>query len=185
MYLCHWHFVAGCSKIRSTASAAALGIPCQSMLLSFSRCRCRCHATAALLLLLLLLLPPSTEVYPMRTFSSYTPIDTVRCPGARTAPLNADITSDSMLRLNWLLNNFYNQQLGLTTSCTLPQDVPSGWYQSTQGTLAGTYGPITNVEMQAAVWVLTGVYAAGCGQVYNGRCIMAAECIVLRGAVPA
>lgn len=94
----------------------------------------------------------------MRTFSSYTDVTTMRCPGARIAPLNANITQDTLRRLNWLLNTYYNQQLGALTTCTLPQQVPGGWYQSGSTTPAGTYGPITNVDMQAAVWVLTGAH---------------------------
>lgn len=34
--------------------------------------------------------------------------------------------------------------------------VLAGWYQSVSGTAPGTYGPISKVDMQAAVWTLTG-----------------------------
>jgi hypothetical protein len=93
----------------------------------------------------------------MRTYSSFADPSTIRCPGARAPPLNPNITSDTLRRLNWLLNSYYNpQRTPAVTTCTLAQNVTAGWYQSLVGTAAGTYGPITNVDMQAAVWVLTG-----------------------------
>jgi hypothetical protein len=59
-----------------------------------------------------------------------------------------------------MLNNYYNSQLSLPTSCTLTTDVAAGQYwPNSPATPAGTYSTITAQEMQAAVWVVTGVHS--------------------------
>lgn len=98
------------------------------------------------------------EIITMATFSSYVDVNTIKCPGASSSPLNSTITNEIMRRLNWLLNNFYNPQQGLPSTCTVPDNVsiPEGVYQNDYPTGPGPYDPITKEDMQAAVWVVTG-----------------------------
>lgn len=96
----------------------------------------------------------------MVAFSSYTDVSTIKCPGSTQPALRPSITNQIMRQVNWLLNNYYNQQQNLPKTCTVPAGVtiPAGMYQNTDPTGPGTY-PISKYDMQAAVWTLTGVYA--------------------------
>lgn len=104
----------------------------------------------------------------MYTFSSYTNVSEVRCPGAPDPALLAVATNERLRQINWLLNSYYNPQLGLyDTPCVLPETVGVGWYQNSAPTYPGTYGVppnhINKNDMQAALWYLTG----GC---HRGMC---------------
>jgi hypothetical protein len=97
--------------------------------------------------------------YTVAAFSSYTsPLSNIRCPGQRSSPLAAGVTPDSLRRLNWMLNNYYNPAVGGSPTCTIPVDLPEGWQQSSTATTAGTF-TITAQDMQTAVWTLTGEQA--------------------------
>lgn len=108
----------------------------------------------------------------MFTFSSYTDVLEIKCPGATESVMLVD--NARLRRVNWLLNSFYNPQLGLQDrTCQLPVGVPAGTFQNTQPTPAGTYGlppsRITKDDMQAAMWYLTGEHGSsrqwkGCPQ---------------------
>lgn len=56
-----------------------------------------------------------------------------------------------------MLNYYYNPRLQGSTMCTLTEGVAEDQYTvGSPATPAGTYGPITREDMQAAVWVVTG-----------------------------
>jgi len=96
------------------------------------------------------------DPYEMFMFSSFTPLDQIKCPGAATSPLNPAITPDTIRRLNWMINTWYNPAQGINPSCTLPDTVRQGTFQSRTTTRPGTYRPANKWDMQAAVWALTG-----------------------------
>lgn len=91
------------------------------------------------------------------TFSSYDPPDTMKCPGSSSSPLRDRINqfTDTLPKLNWLLNTYSPRGQGFAPFCTLDTDLPPD-VEEPQNMAAGTYGPITGVDMQAAVWSLTG-----------------------------
>lgn len=92
------------------------------------------------------------------TFSSYADVSIMRCPG-KGSQLRPQITNERLRRLNWLLNNYFNSQLALPTSCTLTTGVAANQYwANSPATPAGTYSTISREEMQAAVWVVTGAH---------------------------
>lgn len=109
-------------------------------------CVCVCAAFAA-----------PAAVYNVSTFSSYDPTETMLCPGSSTSSLRPSVTqfNDSLVKVNWLLNTYFQRGQGFAPSCTLDTDLPPDDFEP-QDTWAGTYGPITDLEMQAAVWSLTG-----------------------------
>lgn len=82
-----------------------------------------------------LLLLYTTATYHAQTLSSYTDVSNIKCPHDTSSPLNPAITNNILRRVNWLLNNYYNPQLGVTNSCS---------------------GPVNGDDMQAAIWALTG-----------------------------
>ncbi len=85
----------------------------------------------------------------------------MKCPGSSVSPLPAIVTNERLRRINWLLNHYYNSQLGLSTKCNLPQEVPPNSYDNAVGTPAGSYSPIDKYDMQAAMWYLTGRNGSG------------------------
>lgn len=123
-------------------------------------------ATAAVAACFLSLLHHSAAPYNMVTFSSYTDVSAVRCPdtaAGSVSPLNPAITNDILVRVNWLLNTFYNPQLSLSTTCTVPAGVTTPGYAGGRPTPAGTYSGITKQDMQSAVWTMTGALGCSCG----------------------
>lgn len=121
------------------------------------------HTASACLRTLLL---AHTEYYNVSTFSSYTPVNQMKCPGARTSPLNPNITDDIMRRLNWMINTYFNPQVGVApAACTLPPSagiLQAGvFYDSLVDTPpdpdTDTFGPPSGFDMQSAVWALTGL----------------------------
>jgi hypothetical protein len=125
----------------------------ESQLDVFKRLRCACSY------LLCNVWCAPVEANTVLTFSSYADVSIMKCPG-QGSQLRPQITNERLRRLNWMLNNYYNSQLSLPTSCTLTTDVAAGQYwPNSPATPAGTYSTITAQEMQAAVWVVTGVHS--------------------------
>jgi hypothetical protein len=92
-------------------------------------------------------------------FSSYADVSIMKCPG-KASVLPPQITNERLRRLNWMLNNYFNSQLSLPTSCNLTTAVDAGQYwPGSPATPANTYSTITRDEMQAAVWVITGAHS--------------------------
>jgi hypothetical protein len=90
--------------------------------------------------------------------STYSDWSAAKCPGATGSALNPSLTQDSLNRLNWLLNNYYSPITREPKVCILSQEIPQNQYFAhfdQRSTLPGTYS-ITGLDMQAAVWTLTG-----------------------------
>lgn len=80
----------------------------------------------------------------------------MKCPGANSSALNPAITADSMRRVNWVINTYFNPTNGINPVCHLPFTVPVGKYQSRVSTPPGIYRAATSADMQAVIWTLTG-----------------------------
>jgi hypothetical protein len=100
-------------------------------------------------------IPPAVD-YNVSAFSSYSDISKMMCDGMWKTPMDPYFTPDIMRRLNWMLNTYYNPGVGGQANCTLTGTVSPPFAQSKNGTNPGTYGPIRAVDMQSAVWTLTG-----------------------------
>jgi len=97
--------------------------------------------------------------YDAVTYSSFSLVSNMRCPGASTTPLNPAITNTRLRRLNWLINTYFNPMAGINPTCTLPASAGTllqGYFQSETATQPGTYGPATAADIQAAVWAMAG-----------------------------
>lgn len=94
--------------------------------------------------------------YNAETFSTLDPVSSMKCPGASTSPLPDVVTNERLRRINWLLNNYYNPLLGLSTSCYLPVEVAANTYENAVRTAPGWYSPVDKNDMQSAMWYLTG-----------------------------
>jgi hypothetical protein len=97
--------------------------------------------------------------YNVASFSSYSAIADMKCPDApanSSTPLNPNITSTTLRRLNWLVNTYYDPSIGVNETCVLNGSVAAGEYQSLNATVAGVYGLPSSNDMQAAVWTITG-----------------------------
>lgn len=92
----------------------------------------------------------------MVAYSSLSAVTDMKCPGAVTTALNPGVTSDSLNRVNWLLNTYYNPLAGINPQCFLPVPVPAGSYQSRTSTTQGLKNPATKEDVQRAVWTLLG-----------------------------
>jgi hypothetical protein len=118
---------------------------------------CICVACLLISLACSSLLPPA-EVNDVMAVSTYSNWSTAKCPGATDSALNPSLTQDSFNRLNWLLNNFYSPLTRGPTICVLNQTIAQNQYFAhfdQRATPPGTYN-ITGLDMQAAVWTLTG-----------------------------
>jgi hypothetical protein len=94
--------------------------------------------------------------YNVSAFSSYSDISEMMCPGMWKTPMDPYFTPNIMRRLNWMLNTYYNPGVDGAVNCTLTGTVSPPFAQSKVTTVPGTYGPIRGVDMQSAVWTLTG-----------------------------
>lgn len=94
--------------------------------------------------------------YNAETFSTLDPVSSMKCPSASTSPLPDVVTNERLRRINWLLNNYYNPLLGLSTSCYLPVEVAANTYENAVRTAPGWYSPVDKNDMQSAMWYLTG-----------------------------
>jgi hypothetical protein len=92
----------------------------------------------------------------MVAFSSLGAVSDMKCPGAAVTALNPGVTSDSLSRVNWLLNTYYNPVAGVNLQCFLPVPVPAGSYQSQTSTAQGLKSAATKEDVQQAVWTLLG-----------------------------
>lgn len=101
------------------------------------------------------------EEYTVSAFSSFDDVANMKCPNKTSGPLVAGVDALNLLRVNWLINTYtLQQQQGFAPSCTLDSAVLGDWYQAPgKNTPAGTYGPITSHDMQAAIWTITGTTA--------------------------
>lgn len=80
----------------------------------------------------------------------------MRCPGQSESAVNPALNATRFRQMNWLLNTYFNPQAGINPTCTLPVDIPQFYFQSETATPAGTYGPATSADVQAAMWSLAG-----------------------------
>ena len=89
-------------------------------------------------------------------YSSYTPVREMTCPDAERTPLGHHITNNMLRRINWLVNTYYNPSIGVNRTCVLKEKVPAGKYQNKAATKPGNYGHASRLDVQAAVWAMSG-----------------------------
>jgi hypothetical protein len=120
---------------------------------------CRCHGSDDHNILQTTVLLLFAEKYTVSAYSSYDNVANMKCPNGASSPLLAGVDALNLLRVNWLINSYtLPEQQGFSPSCTMDADVSGAWYQAPgKDTPAGTYGPITNQDMQAAIWTITGI----------------------------
>jgi hypothetical protein len=98
----------------------------------------------------------------MAAFSSYAPVYTMKCPKSPAGPLTAGVTNARLRDINYLVNTFLPLN-GNPATCTLPASAGTrlvGYFGSRTSTPAGSYGPATAADVQAAIYALTSECAA-------------------------
>jgi len=89
-------------------------------------------------------------------YSSYSFVSNMRCPGQVQSAVNPALNNTRFRQMNWLLNTYFNPQAGINPTCTLTVNIPQFYFESETATAAGTYGPATWADVQAAMWSLAG-----------------------------